>query len=98
LLYSNHMMKNNKTSPKFSTFSDGNETLDVTYIETQTVKDGVECDIYKYTLDESRDLAVVRVSRGFKTPLQEVVSGTTTIESYLEGAGTLTIRSKNGKT
>lgn len=71
---------------------DGEPSL-VNFVETQVVKEGVECDIYGLDDDNSKDLAIVRVKKGFKTPLQKVVLGTKTIEGYVQGSGLLTIRS-----
>lgn len=68
------------------------------FVETQSVKDGVECDLYNFVDDNTRDLAVVRVDSGFKTPLQLVVKGSKTIEGFCSGAGTLTVWDKNGNT
>jgi hypothetical protein len=42
--------------------------------------------------DPSRDLGIVYVSRGYKTPLQKVLLGEVTIEGYLEGEGALTVK------
>lgn len=76
---------------------DGKPAL-VNYIETQAVKEGVECDVYAFTDDSARDLAIVRVAKGFKTPLQKVLLGEKTIEGYLDGSGSLTIHSVDGQT
>lgn len=63
----------------------------VTYIETQQVKEGVEADLYTFDDDSSKDLAIVRVAAGHKTPLQRVVKGEKTIEGYLGGQGSLAV-------
>lgn len=64
----------------------------IAYAETLRVKDGVECDVYTFIGDDSEDLAIVRVSKGFKTPLQKILQGDKTIEGYLDGKGTLTVQ------
>ena len=92
------MLKYNAKAPKSTSFSVGQERQDVTYIETQTVKDGVECDIYEFASDKPQDLAIVRVTKGFKTPLQQVVGGIKTVEAFIEGTRILTVRSNAGKT
>lgn len=79
---------------KLNDFTRSNETLTTSYIETIVVKEGVECDIYKFPSDESKDLALVRVSSGFKTPLQKVIKGAKTVEGYVSGKGTLTSKIK----
>jgi hypothetical protein len=67
-------------------------------MEAQTVKAGVECDIYSFPGDSSRDLAVVRVEKGYKTPLQKVILGTKTTEIFMSGTGNLTVHSDEGET
>jgi hypothetical protein len=64
----------------------------VIYVETMQVKDGVECDVYAFEGDDSEDLAIVRVTKGFKTPLQKILQGDKTIEGYLDGEGALTVQ------
>lgn len=73
------------------------ELLEVDYVENQKVKEGVECDIYVFTDDETRDLAIVRVDPGSRTPLQRVLSGTRTLECYQTGSGRLTVIEVDGK-
>lgn len=70
--------------------------LAVIYIETQTVKEGIECDIYSFVGDNSKDLAIVKVLSGYKTPLQKVLLGDKTIEGLYSGSGTLTVRASSG--
>src|SRR6056297_1517301 len=63
----------------------------VNFIETTQVKEGVVCDIYEFDNDTTKDLGIVKVSKGFKTPLQKVLSGEKTIEIFREGAGQLKV-------
>ena len=76
---------------KLTIFNIGSYSEHVSFIETQQVKNGVECDIYKFTDDDTKDLAIVRVQTGCKTPLQKILSGTTTIEGFISGSGTLSV-------
>lgn len=69
----------------------------VTYLESQLVKEGVEADLYIFNGDTSKDLAIVRVAAGYKTPLQRVLTGKKTIEGYLNGKATLTVISPDNK-
>ena len=55
------------------------------------VTDGVDCDIYAFFGDTSKDLGIIRISLGKKTPLQKVLKGDRTIEGYISGQGKLTI-------
>lgn len=75
---------------------DGN-ILPVRFNETIEVKSGVACDVYSFVDDESRDLAIVTVASGCKTPLQRILLGEKTIEGYYDGTGTLTVVDENGK-
>jgi len=69
----------------------------ITFVETQNVKSGVVCDVYFFDKDGSKDLGIVTVSKGSKTPLQKVLKGDKTIEGFLSGVGTLTITKQSGE-
>jgi hypothetical protein len=58
---------------KIETFVFEAETLKPKFIETMVVKEGVECDVYGFEGDTSKDLGIVRVKKGHKTPLQRVL-------------------------
>ncbi len=83
-----------KDTEKLSNF--GQEQALVSFMKSMTVKEGVECDVYSFDADSSKDLAVVSVSKGAKTPLQRVLSGVTTTEGFLSGKGTLSVESPDG--
>lgn len=70
----------------------------VSFIETMQVKDGVECDTYSFVDDATQDLAIVRVTKGFKTPLQRILQGNRTIEGFWEGRGELAVQTDDGLT
>lgn len=63
----------------------------VTYIETMNVTDGVTCDVYKFDNDDTKDLGIIKVQPGFKTPLQRVLKGDRTVEGYISGNGKLIV-------
>lgn len=70
----------------------------VIFQETIKVTDGVECDVYKFDGDLNKDLGIIRIQAGKKTPLQKVLKGNRTIEGYVSGKGKLTItKSDNTK-
>jgi hypothetical protein len=81
-------------SKKYTSFVVDNTTI--RFIETLQVKVGVECDTYAFEVDSSKDLAIVRVKMGFKTPLQRVMKGERTVEGFLSGAGTLVVWATDG--
>lgn len=66
-------------------------TKSVNFVESMEVKIGVVCDVYEFTGDDTKDLAVVHVLKGHKTPLQKVLKGESTVEGYLSGEGTLVV-------
>ncbi len=90
-------MESNPT-PRLTEASIHGNTAEVTYVETQTVKDGVECDVYTIADDETMDLAVVRVQPGHTTPLQLVKSGVRTTEIFASGNGSLKVTKPDGIT
>ena len=69
----------------------------VSFVETMHVTDGVDCDIYTFVGDSSKDLGIIRISPGSKTPLQKVLKGDRTIEGYVSGKGKLTITKADGE-
>lgn len=83
---------------KLSTFQLNGKDLRVLYLNTEQVKEGVECDIYSFSGDTSKDLAIVRVQAGYKTPLQRIINGKETIEGYLDGEGNLSVTTPNEET
>lgn len=80
---------------KLSSFFIDGKTQPVRFVETQTIKEGVKCDIYSFIDDRSKDLAVVTVLPGHKTPMQRILSGSKTIEGLISGEGTLSILGKD---
>jgi len=73
------------------TFEFDNKVQPVSFVETTKVTTGVECDVYKFDGDNSKDLGIIRIEPGFKTPLQRVLKGDKTIEGYTSGKGKLVI-------
>ena len=71
--------------------------LPVSFIETTHVNDGVDCDVYSFVDDPSKNLGIKRIKAGFKTPLQKVIKGDDTIEGYLSGKGKLIVVENNGR-
>ncbi len=81
---------------KLTTFVIDNKPFTISFGETQTVKEGVECDTYALTDDDTKDLAIVRVQKGYKTPLQRILLGNKTIEGFVGGQGALSVQSIDG--
>lgn len=73
------------------------EELPVTFVETMEVKEGVNCDVYTFDGDDTRDLAVIAVDKGTSTPLQRVLDGTKTTEGYIWGKAKLNIARASGE-
>ncbi len=76
---------------QLNTFDFENRTQPVSFVETTKVAAGVECDVYIFDGDNSKDLGVIRIDAGHKTPLQRVLKGDRTIEGYISGKGRLVI-------
>ena len=84
-------------NPFISDFEFEGILLPVDFVETTNVVNGVTCDVYKFTGDDSKDLGIIRIDPGHKTPLQKVLGGVKTIEGYVSGSGKLTITKSNGR-
>ncbi len=69
----------------------------VSFVETMHVADGVDCDVYSFVGDSTKDLGIIKVTPGHKTPLQRVLQGDRTVEGYISGKGKLTITKPSGK-
>lgn len=69
----------------------------ISFVETMHVTEGVECDVYTFDKDSKKDLGVIRIAPGKKTPLQKVLKGNRTIEGSISGKGKLVIIKPDGK-
>jgi len=84
-------------SVKLTSFQWDKQDQAVSFIETQEVISGVQCDVYTFTDDKNKDLGIIRIEAGHKTPLQKVLKGDKTIEGYLSGKGKLVITKATGE-
>ena len=73
--------------PTLTSFTVDGKEQEVVYVETEDLAPGVLVDIYAFVGDDTKDLAIVTVLPGFKTPLQQVLKGVRTIEGYVSGKG-----------
>ena len=80
-----------------SSFSFEGKEQPVLFVETMHVTEGVDCDVYTFGGDSSKDLGIIKVGPGSKTPLQKVLKGDRTIEGYISGKGKLTVTKADGK-
>lgn len=55
--------------PRLVTFGMGGEVHAVRYVVTENVAPGVKCDVYSFPDDISKDLGIIQIEPGFKTPL-----------------------------
>lgn len=72
------------------------EAQTIKFVEKVAVTDGVTCFVYEFVEDGSRDLGIVTVEPGKKTPLQLVLQGSLTIEGHISGNGKLVVDHENG--
>src|SRR4030042_2636800 len=89
------MDKEQETTP-IKSFSFEEKEQPVSFIETMQVADGVECDVYKFDGDSTKDLGIIKIKPGSKTPLQKVLKGDKTVEGYVSGKGKLIITKTDG--
>ena len=82
---------------RLQTFDLDGDRYDVEFVATSQVKEGVTCDVYRFTDDATKDLGVVEVLPGYRTPLQRVLGGESTLEGLLRGQGQLTITKDGGQ-
>ena len=85
------------SSDKINSFEFEGQPLKVKFVESMAVKAGVNCDVYEFEGDKSRDLGIVTVDKNCKTPLQRILQGEKTVEGYVSGVGTLTITPPMGQ-
>lgn len=76
---------------KLTEFTFKGETLLAQFQESLEVTRGVVCDVYVHPETNERDLGVINIQPGCKTPLQRVIGGDETIEGFISGKGKLTI-------
>jgi len=81
---------------KLHSFTYNGVTLTTKFIESLKVTKGVTCDVYIHPETNKRDLGIIFIQPGNKTPLQKVLSGDKTIEGLISGKGTLTIVQNDG--
>ena len=77
-------------------FKYGENSQQVEFAETTFPAEGVECDVYNFVGDNSKDLGVIKIGRANKTPPQRVENGERTTERYASGNGRLIVKKKDG--
>ena len=83
-------------STKISTLPFEGKSLPVTFVESQQVKEGVTCDIYTIDGDSTKDLAVIEIQPGLRSPRQRISKGTRTIQRFIGGSANLYIDELDG--
>lgn len=86
-----------KETSRLNSFEWEGITQKVSFSETQEIAPGVECGVYNFDGDSSKDLGIIRIKPGSKTPSQKVLKGKRTIEGYVSGKGKLTITPNDGQ-
>ncbi len=70
---------------KLKTFTYDWIELEVEFVETSEVTEGVKCDVYRFVWDDTKDLWIIRIQPWCETPKQLVVWWEKTIEWYISG-------------
>lgn len=89
-------MENSEAPKSLTTFQFEGVEEPVTFVETMQVTAGVTCDVYRFD-DDEKDLGIINIESGSRTPLQRVLSGDRTIEGYISGKGRLLVTKPNGE-
>lgn len=79
-----------------SSFEFEGKAQPVTLVNKIQITEGVECDAYSFIDDKEKDLGIIRIKPGAKTPQQKVLAGEKTIEGYVSGKGKLTLKRADG--
>lgn len=79
------------------TFPLDNKLVPVRFVKNHKPPSGVIRDVYEFIDDSSRDLAIVRVHRGKKTPAQKLIAGSRTLHGWMAGMGTLVVTTPSGE-
>lgn len=90
-------MKNINMNDRLTEFEFDGLCQEVSFVETMNVTDGVTCDVYKFVDDNKKDLGIIKIQPGYKTPLQKVLKGDRTVEGYVSGNGKLIITDNDGE-
>ena len=91
------LLKDAKTN-KLQNFTFEGVEQEVQFTETDdNISPGVVCDIYAFVGDDSKDLGIIRIDPGCKTPLERVLRGTRTVQGSVSGDGELTITRQGGE-
>ncbi len=69
------------------TFRYEDQDLPVSFVETIDVQEWVQCDVYDFVDDSSKDLWVVRLEKWVSSPYQLVVWWDKTLLGYISGNG-----------
>lgn len=83
-------------SEKLTQFKLDGVLCEVRFMEQTEIVPGVVCETYQFVGNGSADLAIVRVTPSFNTPLQRILKGNKTIEQHCWGKGKLTIARAGG--
>lgn len=85
-----------KSSKPLVSFNFEGQEQAVSFIETTHVVDGVNCEVYSFVDDNTKDLGIIKIDPNKKTPLQKILKGDKTVEGYISGKGKLTITRLDG--
>ena len=84
-----------------SVFQSDNSTVPELVAKTGRVSvgKGVYCDTYDFLGSKSvKDLGIIHIKQGAKTPRQLVLSGFATVEAHVQGRATLAVEKPDGHT
>ena len=84
-------MEISQVESRITSFEFEGQVKQLNFVETTHVKPGVDCDVYLFVGDKTKDLGIIKIQQGNWTPPQEVLLGDRTVEGYVSGKGKLVI-------
>lgn len=90
------MPMSEQMKPQLESFMLYGIELPVEFIETTSVKSGVECDVYTFMDDSERDLGIIRIDAGARSPRQRILAGIKTVEGHISGKAKLVVENPDG--
>ncbi len=91
------MVGSEQNATRINSFNFEGQEQPVSFVKTLPITEGVECDVYTFDGDSTKDLGIIRIKPGSKTALQKVLKGEKTIEGYVSGKGKLTLTRADGR-
>jgi len=91
------MVRHEIVHPEISRLFGEEQFSRVSFVEVTNEGLGTNCHVYNIEGNDQRDLGIIVMEPGSKTPLQRVLRGDHTFEGFVSGKGTLTVVKECGE-